>query len=136
MAAAILLFGIVEEAVLYGAFPTHYTAYTLLIAPYFLLLAWMVTAMERSMERHGTKPQTKVMRWLQLTMAQLLLTVVLLLIYVVCIDVERVAFLLTFCIFYLWYMCVKMYTLHKIQLLESARKAQTPEEPSSESIKR
>lgn len=136
MAAAILLFGIVEEAVLYGAFPTHYTAYTLLIAPYFLLLAWMVTAMERSMERHGTKVQTKVMRWLQLTMAQLLLTVVLLLIYVVCIDVERVAFLLTFCIFYLWYMCVKMYALHKIQLQESASKAQKPEEPEEQSTKR
>lgn len=114
MAVAVLLFGIVEEGVLYGALPEYYTGYTLFIMPYFLLLTWMLYAAVKHMQKKGYEPQLIIQRWMQLTMAQMLLSLVVLLIYVELIDVQRVAFLLTFCIFYFWYIALKMYTLRKL----------------------
>ena len=110
----ILVFGIIELAVVYRFFPKSYTSYMLLNPVYFFLLGLTVLLAVSRIESKRLHPGRAVARLMLLNTSQFILSACLLFYYVYRIHVQCRAFLLTFGLFYIWFMCVKLFVLYNI----------------------
>ena len=111
---SILMFGVIELAIVYWLFPKSYTSYMLLTPVYFLLLGLTVLLALSRIESKRLHPGRAVARLMLLNTSQFILSASLLFYYVYRINVQRRAFLLTFGLFYIWFMCVKLFVLYNI----------------------
>lgn len=111
---SILMFGVIELAIVYWLFPKSYTPYMLLTLLYFLLLGLTVLLALSRIESKRLHPGRAVARLMLLNASQFILSACLLFYYVYQINVQRRAFLLTFGLFYIWFMCIKLFVLYNI----------------------
>ncbi len=111
---SVLLFGVVELAIVYWLYPEYYTSYMLMIPIYFLILGvTLLLAMSR-IESKRLHPGRAVARLMLLNASQFILSIGLLFYYIYCINMQRKSFLFVFGIFYIWFMCIKLFVLYHI----------------------
>ena len=111
---SILIFGIIEWAIVYFCYPQYYTPYMLCITPYFLVLGITVLAVVTRLDHKHIHPGRAIARLMLVNAAQFLLSIVFMGLYVYLIDDHRDAFLLTFGIFYIVFMFIKFFVLYNI----------------------
>jgi len=111
---SIILFGVIEESVLYFGFPEYYTSYTLFIPVYFLLLGislLLAISRIRSKQLHIGRALARLML---LNVVQLFLSFAVLFYYIRYIDEQRHTFVLLFGLFYIMFLGLKMFVIYNI----------------------
>lgn len=110
----ILLFGILEIAIIYLAAPQYYTHYLLCIPVYFLILGFSVLWALWHMHRNKFHPGRAIARLMLFNIAQMLLSFFIMAGYYYFIDVQEHTMLIAFSVFYIFFMCLKFYILYNI----------------------
>jgi hypothetical protein len=114
----VLLFGAIEEAVLYFGFPAYCTVYTAFIPVYFLILGLtLLFALSQRRTTRSSKPLhpgRALARLMILNVSQLVLSAIILFLYIRYINVQRNTFLLVFAVYYIWFLGLKMFVLCNI----------------------
>jgi len=110
----ILLFGILEIAIIYFAAPQYYTHYLLYIPVYFLILGFSVLWALWHMQRLKFHPGRAIARLMLFNIAQMMLSFAIMAGYYYFIDVQEHTILIAFSTFYIYFMCLKFYILYNI----------------------
>ncbi|HCC53065.1 MAG TPA: hypothetical protein DEQ30_14305 [Porphyromonadaceae bacterium] len=113
----ILIFGILEMGFIRLVYPSHYTNYLLFIPLYFLLLGTSVLLVLSRMKRKRLHPGRAIARLMLFNVAQMLLSFLLMSCYYYFIDVQEHTVLITFSVFYIFFMCLKFFILYNIDKL-------------------
>jgi hypothetical protein len=105
--SGIILFGIVELAVIKWLLPAYYTHYLILIPVYFLIASiGMLFAFEK-MNRKKVHPAREITQLLMLSVVPMILSFALIFCYFYFIQIQKLTMLLAFSIFYLFFMFLK-----------------------------
>lgn len=110
----ILLFGILEIAIIYCVMPEYYTHFLLYIPVYFLILGVSILWILRHMQRRKIHPGRAVARLMLFNVAQMMLSFGIMTGYYYLIDVQEHTILIAFSVFYIYFMCMKFYILYNI----------------------
>ena len=110
----IILFGILELALIKWLFPASFTLTLLVIPAYFLLLGVIVLIILSRMNHKKIHPGRAVARLMLFNAAQMMLSFILIFGYYYLTDEKDYTILFTFSIFYIFFMGLKLYILYNI----------------------
>ena len=110
----IIIFGIIEIAFFRLVFPASFTYYLFLIPGYFLLLGIFILLLLTRMRRRRLHPGRAVARLMLFNVVQMALSFTILFLYYYLIDVQKHLMLIAFCLFYVYFMCIKFFILYNI----------------------
>ena len=110
----IILFGILELVTIKWFFPAYFTLRLLFIPAYFLLLGVIVLIILSRMKVKKIHPGRAVARLMIFNVAQMTLSFFLLFGYYYFTEVKDHAMLFAFCIFYIFFMGIKLSILYNI----------------------
>lgn len=119
---SILLFGIVELALIKMLFPAYYTHYMLFIPVYFLMLSVGMLFMLSQIKRKAVQPRREIALLMLFNASQMLLSLILVFCYYLLIKVQRISMLIAFFIFYLFFLGLKLFALYHMDKLHKAEK--------------
>jgi hypothetical protein len=110
----IIIFGIIEMAFIRLVFPSYYTNFLLLIPVYFLILGVSVLLILSHMKRKRLHPGRAVARLMLFNVSQMIVSFLLLVGYYYFVDVQEHTVLITFSVFYIFFMSIKLFILYNI----------------------
>ena len=110
----IVLFGLVEMGLIRFVFSSYYTNYLLLIPIYFLLLGIGILLLLSRMKRKRLHPGRAIARLMLFNVGQMILSVILMFCYYFYIHVQESTVLLSFGIFYIFFMGIKLFIIYNI----------------------
>lgn len=111
----IALFGVLELMAVRLFFAEHYSRHLLLIPVYYMVLGAAVLLLVSRIESRRLHPGRAVARIMLLNVSQLLLSIGLLMAYVYFTGEDHSTFLLVFGLFYIWFMCLKVFVFYNIE---------------------
>ncbi|MDR1602286.1 MAG: hypothetical protein LBS42_07660 [Tannerella sp.] len=121
----IILFGVIEEAVLYFFFPLHYTHYTVFIPFYFILLAlsllWAL-AYFRTEQIHIGRALARMML---LTVSQFITSIVVLACCILFVGEHKNTFVIAFGIYYIWFLVLKLFVFYNMERYNKIRQSKS-----------
>ena len=110
----IILFGILELALIKWLFPASFSPGLFFIPAYFLLLGVIILIILSRMKHKKIHPGRAVARLMLFNVAQMTLSFFLLFGYYYFTDVNNHTMLFAFCIFYIFFMGLKLHILYNI----------------------
>ncbi|MDR0700427.1 MAG: hypothetical protein LBG28_14610 [Tannerella sp.] len=110
----IVIFGVVEIAFIRIFYPSYYTFFLLLIPVYFLILGISVLLVLSHMKKKRIHPGRAVARLMLFNISQMIISFLLLAGYCYFVDVQEHTILITFSVFYIFFMGIKMFILYNI----------------------
>ena len=110
----IILFGLLELALIRWLFPAYFTLRLLFIPAYFLLLGVIVLVILSRIKVKKIHPGRAVARLMIFNVAQMTLSFLLLFGYYYFTEVKDHTLLFAFCIFYIFFMGIKLSILYNI----------------------
>lgn len=131
---SIIIFGILEVAVLYWGFPEYYTNNVIFIPIYFLALG---ISLLLAIYRINSKPLhigRAAARLMLLNASQLVLSFGVLFYYIRYIDVQRRSFVLLFGLFYIWFLLLKLFVFYNIDSLHNEKKKLEKQKRENETL--
>jgi len=110
----LIIFGIVELCFIRLVFPDSYSNYLLLVPAYFLLLGVIVLLLLSRMKRNKVNPARAIARMMLFNVIQILVSFLLLFMVHYLYDFKDYAMLISFFVFYIFFMGIKLFILYDI----------------------
>jgi hypothetical protein len=110
----IILFGILEIGFIRLVYPSYYTHYLLFIPAYFLILGIGVLLVLSHISRKNIHPGRAIARLMMFNVAQIALSFMIPVGYCYFVAVHKRIMLITFLIYYVFFMGLKFYILYNI----------------------
>lgn len=124
----IILFGLFEVGLIRLVFPAYYTHSLLLIPAYFLLSGICILFILKNMKRKNIHPGRAVILLMFFSLAQMLCSFFVMFFYYYFAETNKLIMLFAFCVFYIYFMGIKFFIIHNIDIQHKTKKNQLQHE--------
>jgi len=108
---SIILFGIIELAFVRFALPSYYTHYLLFIPVWFLLMGVLMIMILQNTGNKNVPPGRMLSRLILFSIVRMVLSFIVIFLYYYLVNIQRNTVLLSFAVFYLFFMGIEIYIL-------------------------